>query len=234
MIGTSGEFLLKCGVFAVTGHTLNIRTRVKICGITRPEDAVEAARLGVDAIGLVFYEKSPRNVTLQQAKAVCDALTGFVSVVSLFMDPAKEQVERVLQACPIDLIQFHGKETADFCESFARPYIKAVGMADESEFRQTASIYASAKALLLDSHATGAAGGTGKTFDWNKIPENYKQSIVLAGGLTPENAAEAIHKVRPYALDLSSGVESQAGIKDPKLMAQLMNEVKRVDCEQLL
>jgi len=208
-----------------------VRTRVKICGITRPDDGVEAARLGVDAIGLVFYEKSPRKVMLEQAKVICEALPGFVTVVSLFMNPEAEQVNRVLDACPIDLIQFHGTETADFCQSFSKPYIKAVGMANAEDLGISFKNYSTAKALLLDSHATGAAGGTGEVFDWNSIPQQYRHSIILAGGLRPDNVAEAIQQVRPYAVDLSSGVESEPGIKDAALMAQLMNEVKRVDCE---
>ena len=210
---------------------MNHRTRVKICGITRPEDAVEAANLGVDAIGLVFYEKSPRNVTAQQAKAICETLPGFVTVVSLFMNPDADQVKSVLKTCPIDLIQFHGKESAEFCESFDRPYIKAMGMADGSNLDDMSAEYEKARGLLLDSHATGAAGGTGETFNWDKIPQGYRQRIILAGGLKPDNVAEAIQKVKPYAVDLSSGVESAPGLKDATLMAQLMNEVKRIDCE---
>lgn len=233
MIGTGSEFLLKCVVLPVTEHLLNTRTRVKICGITRPEDAVKAASLGVDAIGLVFYEKSPRNVSLQQAKQICEALPGFVTVVSLFMNPEEKQVNEVIEACPVDLIQFHGKESAEFCELFKRPYIKALGMADENSLSESAKLYAGAKVLLLDSHAKGAAGGTGETFNWETIPEEYRHSIMLAGGLKPANIAEAIRTVRPYAVDLSSGVESRAGIKDAELMTQLMNEVKRTDCEQL-
>lgn len=211
--------------------SVNPRTRVKICGITRPEDAVEAARLGVDAIGLVFYEKSPRDVALEQAQAICAALPGFVTVVSLFLNPDDELVDQVLKELPIDLIQFHGQETAEFCRSFDRPYIKALGMAGDVDLAVQASEYSDAKGFLLDSHVTGAAGGTGETFDWNTIPETFRQSIILAGGLNPTNVAEAILTVRPYALDLSSGVESVPGIKDAALMAQLMNEVKRVDCE---
>ena len=208
------------------------RTRVKICGMTRPEDAVEAARLGVDAIGLVFYEKSPRNVSLQQAQLICDALPGFVTIVALFMDPDAKLVNRVLATCPVDLIQFHGKESVEFCESFNRPYIKAMGMADGTDLSKFTGGYTKAKGWLLDSHAVGDAGGTGEVFNWENIPEHYRQSIILAGGLKPDNVAEAILKVRPYALDLSSGVESAPGIKDAALMAKLMNEVKRIDCEQ--
>jgi phosphoribosylanthranilate isomerase len=211
--------------------SVNTRTRVKICGLTHVDDAVQAARLGVDAIGLVFYANSPRNVTLQQARLICDALPGFVSVVSLFMNPDTDQVNRVLDACPIDLIQFHGAEQADFCASFSRPYIKAVGMADGNELAAALKCYAGAKALLLDSHGRGGAGGTGETFAWDTIPVQHRSGIILAGGLNAANVAAAIREVRPYAVDLSSGVESAPGRKDATLMAQLMNEVRRVDSE---
>lgn len=213
---------------------MSSRTRVKICGITREQDAVAAARLGVDAIGLVFYEKSPRNISLRQAQQICESLPAFVTVVSLFMDPSTELVDDVLGSCPVDLLQFHGKESAAFCESFGRPYIKALGMSGATGLSDSAKPYIRARGLLLDSHEMGAAGGTGETFNWNSIPENYRQSIILAGGLKPENIAQAIRTVRPYALDLSSGVESAPGIKDANLMAQLMNEIKRIDCEQLI
>lgn len=210
---------------------MNTRTRIKICGITRPDDGVEAACLGVDAIGLVFYEKSPRHVTIEQARVICEALPGFVTVVALFMNPDAEQVNKVLAACCIDLIQFHGTESADFCQSFNRPYIKAVGMANNEKLPEAMQQYSTAKALLLDSHTSGAAGGTGETFDWDAIPSQYRSSIILAGGLKPDNVAAAIRKVQPYAVDLSSGVESEPGIKDARLMAQLINEVRDVNGE---
>lgn len=207
------------------------RTRVKICGITRPEDGVAAARLGVDAIGLVFYEKSPRNVSVEQAKVICDALPAFVTVVSLFLNPDVKQVEEVLAACPIDLIQFHGDETAEFCSGFNKPYIKALGMAKNSDLLQQVNAYSSARGLLLDSHEMGAAGGTGLKFNWEDIPQEYRQSIILAGGLTPDNVATAIKQVRPYGVDLSSGVEAEPGIKDVALMEKLMSQVKQINCE---
>ena len=210
---------------------MNPRTRVKICGMTRSEDALTAARLGVDAIGLVFYAKSPRNVSLQQAHQICTALPAFVSKVALFLDADTLQVTQVLDALDIDLIQFHGNESAEFCASFKRPYIKALGMAGRHDLTEQADIYRDASGLLLDSHVMGAAGGTGEAFDWKTIPESLRHSIILAGGLKADNVAEAIRKVRPYAVDLSSGVETAPGIKDATLMAQLINEVKRVDCE---
>jgi len=209
---------------------LNPRTRVKICGITRPEDASEAARLGVDAIGLVFYEKSPRHVSIEQAQRICQALTGFVTVVALFMNPPSEQVSQVLDQVPVDLLQFHGVENAEFCRSFERPYIKALGISGSKDLLSQIEPYTDARGILLDSHATGAAGGTGETFDWSLIPDQLRGSIILAGGLNPANVAEAISRVHPYAVDLSSGVESAPGIKDSALMTQLINEVKRVDC----
>ncbi len=211
---------------------MNTRTRVKICGITRVEDGLAAARLGVDAIGLVFYEKSKRNVSVEQAREIRDALPAFVTVVALFMNPQKVDVDRVLKACPIDLLQFHGVESAEFCASFERPYIKALGMAGGVSLEQNMASYGSARGILLDSHAGVTAGGTGEAFDWDNIPQEIRESIILAGGLKPQNVAEAIQHVRPYAVDLSSGVESSPGIKDAALMKQLMNEIKRIDCEQ--
>ena len=210
---------------------MNPRTRVKICGITRPEDAVEAARLGVDAVGLVFYAKSPRYVSIEQARAICQQLSGFVTVVALFMNPDAEQVSQVLAEVPVDLLQFHGEESAEFCRSFDKPYIKALGMGGDGQLSGLVEKYTDARGILLDSNAIGAAGGTGKVFDWSLIPEQLCGSIILAGGLNPDNVAEAISKVHPYAVDLSSGVEAAPGIKDSALMAQLINEVKRVDCE---
>jgi phosphoribosylanthranilate isomerase len=209
---------------------VNPRTRVKICGITRPEDGVTAAALGVDAIGLVFYAKSPRYVSIEQANKICAALPGLVTVVSLFLNPDAEWVDEVLAEVPVDLIQFHGAEPGDFCRSFNRPYIKALGMSN-ADLPALAADYADARGLLLDSHAMGEAGGSGNTFEWQIIPEAFRSRIMLAGGLNPDNIAAAIRAVRPYAVDLSSGVESGPGIKDVTRMTQLMNEVKRVDCE---
>ena len=210
---------------------MNPRTRVKICGITRPEDGVAAALLGVDAIGLVFYANSPRCVDIEAARAVCAALPGFVTVVSLFLNPDTALVNKVLAEVPVDLIQFHGAEPAAFCRGFNRPYIKALGMADQLDLATKAAPYQDARGLLLDSHAIGDAGGTGLAFDWQAIPPDFRRRIILAGGLKPDNIAAAIRAVRPYAVDLSSGVESAPGIKDVVRMTRLMNEVKRVDCE---
>jgi len=211
--------------------SLNSRTRVKICGITRPEDAINAAQLGVDAIGMVFYSKSPRNIDVAQARAICDALPGFVTTVALFLNPEQSMVNRVISDVGVDLLQFHGTESASFCESFDRPYIKALGISGEDNIVEQVKSYSTARSVLLDSHVKGAAGGTGETFDWLSVPEELRQQIILAGGLNPENVAQAIEQVRPYAVDLSSGVESAPGIKDINLMTRLMQQVKRVDCE---
>jgi len=208
-----------------------VRTRVKICGITCSEDAIAAAALGVDAIGLVFYAKSPRNIELEQAQLICNALPGFVTVVALFLNPQSEWVKQVISQVNIDCLQFHGTESVEFCMSFDKPYIKALGVAGVENIEQQVGPYSSARSILLDSHGAGKAGGTGEKFDWDAIPIELRQKIILAGGLNPDNIANAIKQVRPYAVDLSSGVEKTPGKKDNELMTRLMDEVKRVDCE---
>ena len=205
------------------------RTRVKICGITRVADAEAAVAAGADAIGLVFYARSPRFVDLETARRISQSLPAFVTSVALFLNPEEDQVQQVLDLVPIDLLQFHGTEPVEFCEAFGRPWIKAIGIEGTDELEQRCQDYVAARGILLDSHASGAAGGTGKTFNWDRIPASLKNRIILAGGLTPDNIAEAIETVRPYAVDLSSGVESAPGIKDAALIAQLMQEVQRVD-----
>lgn len=212
------------------------RTRVKICGITTIENAQAVCAAGVDSIGLVFYAKSPRNVSISQARDICASLPPFVSSVGLFLDAKKAFVDEVLASVPLDLLQFHGLESADYCESFARPYIKAIGMQDissEAEFLEKTAPYTGAKGFLIDSHANGKAGGTGETFDWKNVPQASTKPIILAGGLNPDNIAEALQQLAVFGVDLSSGVESQAGIKDPNKVTNLMNEVYRVQCEQL-
>jgi len=209
------------------------RTRVKICGITSVEDARYACATGANAIGLVFYQKSPRNVTIQQAKSILDSLPPFVTSVGLFLDAEADFVESVIAKAPLDLLQFHGTETPDYCDSFSTSYIKAIGMADiknESEFSQISQNYPNAKGFLIDSHATGAAGGTGKTFDWKNVPQNQQKPIILAGGLNPENIADAITQNNLFGVDISSGVESTPGKKDHEKIRKLMTEVNRVQC----
>ncbi len=196
-----------------------MRTRIKICGITRPEDGIEAARLGADAIGLVFYNKSPRAVTPKQAAEIAAALPPFVSIVGLFVDPDPVNVEVVLAQVSLDLIQFHGNETPEFCASFGRPYLKAVRMREGVDLAAERERYSDARGLLLDTYQSGTPGGTGEAFEWDRVPEDLAASIVLAGGLTPDNVAAAVKQVQPYAVDVSGGVEASKGIKDAAKLA---------------
>jgi phosphoribosylanthranilate isomerase len=205
-----------------------MRTRVKICGITREEDAQFVIDAGVDAIGLVFYEKSPRFVTIPQADGISRLCPAFVSRVALFKDADRQFIESVLEQVEIDLIQFHGSEEAAFCEQFGRPYIKALGMKSEQSdvgyLNSCVEHYRSAKGLLLDGHAPGEAGGTGDTFDWSVVG-SINMPVILAGGLTPDNVKQAIETVQPYAVDVSSGVESSPGIKDKAKVTAFMRQL---------
>ncbi len=203
--------------------------RVKICGITSVTDALNAANAGADALGFVFYAKSPRYVTPEQAAEICRALPPFVTSVGLFMNADAEQVRTTLDIVSLDLLQFHGSETPEFCRRFGRPYIKALGIQGLVDFAEQADLYPDALGILVDSHALGKAGGTGQTFDWKLLPKNYSKPIILAGGLNPENIAEAVRETSVYALDLSSGVESSPGIKSKAKIDALMREVKHVE-----
>lgn len=206
-----------------------MRTRVKICGFTQVDNAVTAASMGVDAIGLVFYRPSPRHVEVAQAAAIVRALPAFVSVVALFVDEQQQIIEQVLEQVSVDVIQFHGDESADYCRSFGKPYIKAIAMREDVDLNVLAEQYHDASGLLLDAFDAKAKGGTGSCFNWELIPEQCALPIILAGGLGPENARQAIQLVRPYALDVSSGVESEKGIKDADKMAALLTEVNEGD-----
>ena len=196
-----------------------MRTRVKICGFTQVEDALEAAYLGVDAIGLVFYPPSPRHVSIEIAAKITKALPAFVSVVALFVDADKAFIEQVLQQVPIDCLQFHGDEQPEECRSYNKPYIKAVRMKPETNVTELERNFYDASALLLDAYHPNIQGGSGSGFDWELIPQNCQLPIILAGGLAPDNAAQAVRQVKPYALDVSSGVEAGKGIKDAAKMA---------------
>ncbi|NDV13101.1 phosphoribosylanthranilate isomerase [Crenobacter caeni] len=197
--------------------------RVKICGITRVEDGVEAARLGVDAVGLVFYPKSPRNVSIARASAIIAALPPFVTVVGLFVDATREWVDTVLAECALDMLQFHGDETPEFCASFHRPYLKAVRVRAAADLTAAARRYAGARAMLADAFVEGVHGGTGTSFDWSLIPQDLPLPLILSGGLDPDNVEEAVRAVRPSAVDVSSGVESAKGIKDAARMAAFIS-----------
>ena len=206
------------------------RTRIKICGLTRPEDAREAARLGADAIGLVFYPPSPRAIDPVRAARIRDVLPPFVQPVALFVNPALDEVDAVLQVMPEVMLQFHGDESPEFCSSFGRPYLKALPMGKGSAPVIEARRHVHAAGFLLDSHDAGGVGGTGKAFDWSIIPE-LNRPILLAGGLRPENVFDAVCTARPWAVDISSGVESAPGIKDSVKMAAFINEVRRADAQ---
>lgn len=203
-----------------------MRTRVKICGITRIEDATAAARAGADAIGLVFEPKSPRYVKPDQALSIVRALPPFVTVVGLFVNAAPDTIETVLSRVPLDLLQFHGDETPEQCRRYHRPYIKAIHMRPEINLPEQARRYADAEGLLLDTAAAHVAGGSGEAFDWSRVPSGLAKPVILAGGLTPENVAEAVRQVRPFAVDVSSGVEQAKGIKDAGKISAFIEAVR--------
>ena len=200
--------------------------RIKICGITRAEDARACARLGADAIGLVFHSASPRVVNVAQAQAILAALPPFVTSVGLFVNASVAEIEAVLAQLPLDLLQFHGEESPQFCRGFNRPYLKAVQVKPGLDLVQYASHFSDAKGLLLDAHVAGLAGGSGTLFDWKLIPAQLPLPIVLAGGLNPANVAEAVRCVRPAAVDVSSGVETAKGIKDAAKIAAFIQGVR--------
>lgn len=206
-------------------------TRVKICGITRAEDALAAAQAGADALGLVFHEKSPRHVTVGQAALVAAVLPPFVTLVGLFVNPSEDAVREVLRQVPLDVLQFHGEEEPEFCVRFGRPWIKAIRMRHDVDLLQCAARYRLAQGLLLDAFVEGAHGGTGASLDWALIPQTVPLPVILAGGLHSGNVAEAIRLVRPYAVDVSSGVEAAKGIKDAAKIAAFINEVNNIDLQ---
>ena len=201
-------------------------TRIKICGITHAADAVMVAQAGVDAIGLVFYPPSPRAVDTAQAQAIVAALPPFVSVVALFVDPTVEQVQSVLSAVPVDIVQFHGEESPDFCRQFARPYLKAVRVKPGLDLVHYAHLYADARGLLTDAYVPGVPGGTGARFDWSLLPSELPLPLILSGGLEPDIICDAVRAVRPAAVDVSSGVEARKGIKDAAKVAAFIAGVR--------
>lgn len=203
-----------------------MRTRVKICGITRIEDARAAVTAGADAIGLVFWPSSPRLVSVEQAQAIASAVPPFVAVVGLFVDPPPTMVHEVLNRVNLALLQFHGSESPEQCRSYGRPYIKAISMREDVNLQAEEKRFGDATGLLLDTFAAELVGGSGRAFDWSRIPSSRTKPIILAGGLMPENVGEAIRRVRPHAVDVSSGVEASKGIKDPKKIAAFMQAVR--------
>ena len=205
------------------------RTRIKICGITSAIDAQQAVDAGADAIGLVFYESSPRAVDVEQAKSIVAKLPPFISVVALFVNPEVKVVQQVLNEVRIDLLQFHGDEENDFCSQFQRPFIKAIRVRQAQDVVASCLRFTNALAILLDSYKPGVPGGTGETFDWSMIPKNHIKPLILAGGLTPENVADAVIDIQPFAVDVSGGVEKAKGIKDHEKINEFISEVYRGD-----
>lgn len=203
-----------------------MRTRVKICGITNKRDAMLAVEQGADALGFVFYPPSPRYVVLDLAAAIIAELPPFVTTVGLFVNADREEIACAIELAKIDLIQFHGNECADYCATQGRPWIKAVRMRDDVDVNQAARDYSAASALLLDAYSPGVPGGTGESFDWDRIPSELSHKIILAGGLTADNVTEAIRHSRPYAVDVSGGVEASKGIKDADKIARFMRGVR--------
>lgn len=201
---------------------MSYRTRVKICGITRLEDALDAVKLGADALGFVFYPPSPRYIAPERAAEIIARLPPFVTTTGLFVDAEEQAVRNVLAHVPLGLLQFHGDETPAYCESFQRPWIKALRMQPGLDVVAQISDYAKAAGVLLDAWHPQLKGGTGETFDWRHWPRHLQTPLILAGGLTPENVAEAIHLTKPYAVDVSGGVEQGKGLKDFTLMQAFM------------
>ncbi len=205
-----------------------VRTRVKICGITRPEDGAAASATGADAIGLVFYPASPRAVGLEQAVAIRRALPPFVTVVGLFVNASAETVVETAGRVHLDLLQFHGEETPSQCEAAGLQYTEAIRVNDDTDVGEAARRFAGAKALILDTFDDRLWGGSGRTFDWDLVPAEIALPVVVAGGLTPANVADAILRLRPYGVDVSGGVEQSPGIKDAAKISSFIQEVDRV------
>jgi phosphoribosylanthranilate isomerase len=204
-------------------------TMIKICGLKRVQDALYAARNGAHAIGIVLYPESPRFVNYRQARQIVNALPAFVTPVALMVDPSQTEVEKIIEEVRPALLQFHGDESPEFCSSFSVPYIKAVRVRPEVDLLQYARLHAGAKGLLLDAFVDGTQGGTGATFDWALIPNESPLPLILAGGLNSHNVTDAIRRVRPWAVDVSSGVESEKGIKDAAMIAAFIRGVKDAD-----
>ena len=202
--------------------------RVKICGLTRPEDIDGAVQFGADALGLVFYEPSPRSVSLDQAAELVKRVPAFMSVVGLFVNPSRQEVEAVLERVPLDLLQFHGDESADLCASFGRRWIKAIRVRKAGQIEAAFEEFHNASGLLVDAWDPDRYGGTGKSFNWDLIPDYRPLPIILAGGLSSDNVFAAVKQVKPWAVDVSGGVEQGKGIKDIQKISHFIKEVHRV------
>lgn len=217
--------LLPSGILFIRCQPLSI-VRSKICGITRVEDALAAASAGADAIGLVFYDKSPRAVTVAQARAIIAALPPFVTTVGLFVNASRCEINEILDAVALDVLQFHGDETPDQCQGYHRPWYKALRVRPGVDIHGEVARYSGAGAILLDTFVSGVPGGTGEAFDWSLVPEDLPKPVILAGGLTPDNVQQAIERVRPFAVDVSGGVEASKGIKDAARVNEFVARVR--------
>jgi phosphoribosylanthranilate isomerase len=204
-----------------------MRTRVKICGITQEQDARAAVASGADAIGLVFYPQSPRHVSIEQAQEIAGAVAPFVSLVGLFVNATPADIDTVLTAVPLALLQFHGQETNEDCNEFGLPFIKSIAMKGETDLSSEIARYPDASGFLLDTWQPDTHGGGGKAFNWELVPDMPEAHLILAGGLTPENVALAIQTVKPYAVDVSSGVESAKGIKSVEKIRTFLEAVEQ-------
>jgi len=204
------------------------RVRVKICGLTRSEDVQAAVQAGTDALGFVLYEPSPRYVSAERAGELLAETPAFVTTVGLFVDAGEDVVRASLEKAPFDLLQFHGDESPEYCRQFARPYMKAIRVRSQQDIEDAVAKYPDAAALLLDAYVENLPGGTGQAFDWRLIPE-MEIPWVLAGGLKPENVADAVNQVKPYAVDISGGVEQAKGIKDREKIQKFISEIRNVE-----
>lgn len=207
-----------------------MRVRAKICGVTSLEDACQAIEAGADALGFVFYQNSPRYITPEQAADICKKLPPFVSKVGLFVDASRNEINEICQVVELDLLQFHGNEQEEDCLGFSIPYIKAIKVQTDKDLDSAEDKYSSAKAILVDTYKHGVPGGTGERFDWTLLPEKRSKPLILAGGLNEKNIFQAIQTVRPYAVDVSGGVEQAKGKKNHHTVTQFLNEVSRA-CE---
>jgi phosphoribosylanthranilate isomerase len=203
-------------------------TRVKICGLTRHEDIDAAIKCGADALGFVFYDPSPRSLSVERAVELVSRVPAFVSVVGLFVNPSDQEVEAVLDRVPLDLLQFHGDEPADFCSSFSRRWVKAIRVRESGQIERAFEEYRDSAGLLVDAWDPERYGGTGKVFNWDLIPESRPLPLILAGGLSSDNVFDAVKQVKPWAVDVSGGVEQDKGIKDIQKISHFIKEVHRV------
>lgn len=207
------------------------QTRIKMCGMTRSEDIAQACQAGADMVGMVFYEPSPRSVTIEQAARLSRGMPLGVATTLLFVDADAGYIREALSATNADVIQFHGQETPDFCQQFGRRYLKAIRVRDAAQLTDQLAVHDEANGLLLDAYVPGQPGGTGQSFNWGLIPEQVRNRLFLAGGLAPENVGEAIRCVKPYAVDVSGGIEQSKGIKSAERIQQFVRNVRQADSE---